>query len=129
MIGLEASLAEQLLDVPVGQGKTQIPTHRQKDDLRFKLAPLKQTANSKRLGEASGQPITGVTAKLQHFPPEETDDAKQNLTAEDQLFILMQTGSYLTAVRGMAAPEVRTCYERAESLCHSLNRPCSCIRR
>ena len=47
----------------------------------------------------------------------------QSLTAEDQLFILMQAGLYLTATRGFAAPEARTCYERAESLCHSLNRP------
>jgi hypothetical protein len=35
----------------------------------------------------------------------------------------MQAGLYLTATRGTAAPEVRICYERAESLCHSLNRP------
>ena len=35
----------------------------------------------------------------------------------------MQAGLYLTATRGYAAPEARTCYERAESLCHSLNRP------
>jgi serine/threonine protein kinase/predicted ATPase len=47
----------------------------------------------------------------------------QSLTAEDQLFILMQVGLYLAATRGFAAPEVRICYERAESLCHSLNRP------
>ena len=47
----------------------------------------------------------------------------QSLTAEDQLFILMQTALYLTATRGMGAPEVQICYERAESLCHSLNRP------
>ena len=47
----------------------------------------------------------------------------QSLTAEDQLFILMQAGLYLTATRGFAAPEARICYERAESLCHSLNRP------
>jgi hypothetical protein len=47
----------------------------------------------------------------------------QSLTAEDQLFILMQTGLYLTATRGFAAPEILICYERAESLCHSLNRP------
>ena len=47
----------------------------------------------------------------------------QSLTAEDQLFILMQAGLYLTATRGLAAPEARICYERAESLCHSLNRP------
>jgi predicted ATPase len=46
----------------------------------------------------------------------------QSLTAEDQLFILMQAGLYLTATRG-GAPEARICYERAESLSHSLNRP------
>jgi hypothetical protein len=47
----------------------------------------------------------------------------QNLTAEDQLFILMQAGQHLTATRGMAAPEVGICYERAESLAHQLNCP------
>jgi hypothetical protein len=47
----------------------------------------------------------------------------QNLAAEDQLFILTQSGLYLTATRGLGAPEARICYERAESLCHSLNRP------
>ena len=47
----------------------------------------------------------------------------QTLTAEDQLVILMQAGLYLTATRGTAVPEVRICYERAESLCHSLDRP------
>jgi hypothetical protein len=47
----------------------------------------------------------------------------QGLTMEDQLFILMQAGLYLTATRGSAAPEMRICYERAEPLCHSLNRP------
>ena len=36
----------------------------------------------------------------------------QSLTAEDQLFILMQTALYLTATRGMGAPEVQICYER-----------------
>jgi predicted ATPase len=46
----------------------------------------------------------------------------QSLTAEDQLFILMQAGLYLTATRG-GAPEARICYERAESLAHSLSRP------
>ena len=55
--------------------------------------------------------------------PAETDVEGQSLTAEDQLFILMQAGLYLTATRGFAAPEARICYERAESLCHSLNRP------
>src|SRR6202022_4533230 len=36
----------------------------------------------------------------------------QRLTAEDQLFILMQAALYLTATRGHAAPEARFCYER-----------------
>ncbi|MBV9998318.1 MAG: protein kinase [Verrucomicrobia bacterium] len=47
----------------------------------------------------------------------------QSLTAEDELFILMQAGLLLTATRGLQAPEARICYERAESLCHSLHRP------
>ncbi|MBV8227087.1 MAG: hypothetical protein JO232_18060, partial [Verrucomicrobia bacterium] len=47
----------------------------------------------------------------------------QSLTAEDQLFILMQAAQYLPATRGLGSPEARICYERAESLCHSLNHP------
>jgi Protein kinase domain/MalT-like TPR region/NACHT domain len=47
----------------------------------------------------------------------------QSITAEDQLFILMQAAAYLTATRGLGAPEARICYECAESLCHSLGRP------
>jgi serine/threonine protein kinase len=47
----------------------------------------------------------------------------QILSPEDQLFILMQAGLYLTATRGLGAPEVRICYDRALSLCHSLDRP------
>jgi tetratricopeptide (TPR) repeat protein len=53
----------------------------------------------------------------------ETAVEGQSLNGEDQLFILMQAGSYLTATRGLGAPEARTCYERAEPLCHSLDRP------
>ena len=55
--------------------------------------------------------------------PAETAAAGQSLTAEDQLFILMQAGMYLAVTRGLAASEARICYDRAESLCHSLNRP------
>jgi hypothetical protein len=55
--------------------------------------------------------------------PAETGIEGQSLTAEDQLFILMQAALYLTATRGSAAPEVLNCYERAEPLCHSLDRP------
>jgi hypothetical protein len=47
----------------------------------------------------------------------------QRLTSEDQLFLLMQAGLYLTLTRGLGAPEARVCYERAEPLCHSLDRP------
>ena len=47
----------------------------------------------------------------------------QSLTAEDQLFILMQAGLYLTTTRGLQSPEAHICYERAEPLCHSLHRP------
>jgi len=46
-----------------------------------------------------------------------------SLTAEDQLFILMQAGLYLTATQGLGALQARICYERAEALCGSLNRP------
>jgi predicted ATPase len=47
----------------------------------------------------------------------------ENLTAEDQLFILMQAGLYLTDTRGFGASEALICYQRAESLCYALNRP------
>jgi hypothetical protein len=55
--------------------------------------------------------------------PVETAVEGQDLTAEDELFILMESGLYLTATRGSGITEVRKCYERAESLCHSLNHP------
>jgi len=53
----------------------------------------------------------------------ETAVEGESLTAEDQLYILMQAGLYLAATRGFAAPEALICYERAESLCRSLDRP------
>jgi tetratricopeptide (TPR) repeat protein len=53
----------------------------------------------------------------------ETAIEGQRPTEEDQLFILMQAGLYLTATRGMGAPETRMCYERAEPLCHSVDHP------
>jgi hypothetical protein len=55
--------------------------------------------------------------------PVETGAEGQALTPEDQLLILIQAGEYLTATRGFAVPEVRVCYDRAESLSHLLNRP------
>jgi tetratricopeptide (TPR) repeat protein len=56
-------------------------------------------------------------------PPINEGVERQALAPEDQLFILMQAGPYLTATRGYAAPEALTCYERAESLCVLLNQP------
>jgi len=53
----------------------------------------------------------------------ETGVEGQSLNADDQLFILMQAGWYLTTTRGFAAPEALICYERAESLSVRLNRP------
>ena len=53
----------------------------------------------------------------------ETAIEAQSLTPEDQLFILMQAGLYLTAARGLQSPEARICHERLASLCHSLGRP------
>jgi hypothetical protein len=53
----------------------------------------------------------------------QTGSEEHSLTAEDQPYILMQMGLYLTATRGMAAPETKIFYERVESLGHSLNRP------
>jgi hypothetical protein len=55
--------------------------------------------------------------------PVETGLEEHSLTAEDQLFILMQAAPYLTATRGQGAPEARICCERAEPLCHALNNP------
>ena len=46
----------------------------------------------------------------------------QSLTAEDQLFILIQAAVNITAMRE-SAPEAKICYEHAESLCNTLNRP------
>jgi hypothetical protein len=55
--------------------------------------------------------------------PAEMGVEGQSLSAEDQLYILMQAALYLTVTRGFAAPEARTCYGRVESLCQSFNRP------
>jgi hypothetical protein len=55
--------------------------------------------------------------------PVQTGSEEHSLTAEDQPYILMQTGLYLTATRGMAAAETKIFYERVEALGHSLSRP------
>jgi hypothetical protein len=47
----------------------------------------------------------------------------QRLTEEDQLFVLMEAGLYLTVTRGFGASETIICYECAEPLCQVVNRP------
>jgi hypothetical protein len=86
-----------------------------------------RAAQSQALG---GHSALAQLSVLVHFfengrwgSPAKTDVEEQCLTEEDQLFILMQAGLYLIHARGMSAPEARICWERAESLCHSLNRP------
>jgi tetratricopeptide (TPR) repeat protein len=46
----------------------------------------------------------------------------QALTAEDQLFVLLES-ALIYRSRAARRPEVRACYERAERLSRSLNRP------
>jgi hypothetical protein len=53
----------------------------------------------------------------------ETAVEGQSLTPEDQLFILIESGLYLTATRGLGDSDMRICYEHAESLSRSLSRP------
>src|SRR5260370_7307753 len=55
--------------------------------------------------------------------PVETGVEGQCLTAEDQLFVLMQAGEYLTATRGFATAEAQMCYRLVETLCQLLNSP------
>jgi serine/threonine protein kinase len=52
-----------------------------------------------------------------------TDIQGQSLSGEDQLYVLTQAGLYLSDTRGQASSQARICYERAEALCHTLNRP------
>ena len=47
----------------------------------------------------------------------------QTLHAEDKLLVLLESALNLSVTRGTQAPEVRTCYERAERLSRSLNHP------
>jgi hypothetical protein len=55
--------------------------------------------------------------------PVHTGIQGQSLTAEDQLFILMEAALYLTATRGHASSEAYICNERLGSLCSSVNHP------
>src|SRR5262249_7845623 len=67
---------------------------------------------------------------LVHFFEQERWDAPvhtgiggQTLTADDQLLILAQSAQYLTAMRGMGSVEARSCCQRMESVCRTVDRP------
>jgi hypothetical protein len=45
----------------------------------------------------------------------------QSLTAEDQIFVLMQAGLSLTAAQGPASSVAGICYDRAEPSYHLIN--------
>jgi len=51
--------------------------------------------------------------------PIETAVEGQSLTADDQLFILMQAGLYLTATQGSGVPEARICSRTWQKRSHS----------
>jgi serine/threonine protein kinase/tetratricopeptide (TPR) repeat protein len=53
----------------------------------------------------------------------ETSVEQQSLSTEDRIYLLLQAALYLTVTKETQAPEVRVCYEHAEKLCLSLNRP------
>ena len=55
--------------------------------------------------------------------PVRTSDDEHRLTPDDELLVLAHAARYLATTRGYSAPEARICYERVESLSHSLNRP------
>jgi predicted ATPase/GTPase SAR1 family protein len=91
--------------------------------------PRIQRGNASFAANALGARGAVLTVLIHFFEdgrwgfPAESRVEGQGLTPEDQLFILIQAGLYLIHTRGMSAPEARICFERAESLCHSLNRP------
>ena len=91
--------------------------------------PRIQRGNASFAANALGAKGT-LLSVLAHFfehgrwgAPVETGQNGQNLTAEDQLFILTQAGLFLSVTRGFSTPEAQICYERAEAICHSLDRP------
>jgi serine/threonine protein kinase/tetratricopeptide (TPR) repeat protein len=55
--------------------------------------------------------------------PVVTGSRSRPLVTEDRLLILMQSALNLTSTQGMGSAGARMCYERAESLCQTVNRP------
>jgi hypothetical protein len=100
-----------------------------RDALHEVYLPRIQRENASFAADVLGARVPLLSALIHFFEdgrwgsPVEMCIEGQSLTAEDQLLLLLEAGQYLTATRGNAAPEARICYERAEALCHSLNRP------
>jgi hypothetical protein len=59
--------------------------------------------------------------------PVETAVEEQSLTAEDQLYILMQAGLYLTATRGMGHPRREFVISAPSPCVTRLTIPASCV--
>ena len=78
MIGVQASLGEQFLNVPVRQGKTQIPTDREEYHLRFKLAPLEQSGNRWDTEHPSilAARLSGQASKVATLPSDTPEEAR-----------------------------------------------------
>ena len=100
-----------------------------RDALHEVYIPRIQRGNAYFVANVLGARGALLTALIHFFEdgrwnsPVKVGVEPQRLTAEDQLFILMQAGLYLSSTRGFSTPESRNCYERAEPLCHSLDRP------
>jgi predicted ATPase len=96
--------------------------------LREVYIPRIQRGDSSFAANVLGARAALLSALLHFFEhgrwgsPVQAGDEAQRLTAEDQLFILMQAAVNITAMRE-SAPEAKLCYERAASLCISLRRP------
>ncbi|MBV8640806.1 MAG: protein kinase, partial [Verrucomicrobia bacterium] len=100
-----------------------------RDALHTVYVPRIQRGNAFFAANVLGARQTLLSA-LAHFfedgrwdAPVQSGVEDQRLTAEDELFILTQAALYLTATRGPATAETLICYQRAESLCHTLDRP------
>jgi tetratricopeptide (TPR) repeat protein len=100
-----------------------------RDALHEVYIPRIQRGNASFAADVLGARVPLLSVLIRFFEdgrwgsPVEICIEGQRLTAEDQLLLLLEAGQYLTATRGNSAPEARICYERAEALCHSLNRP------
>src|SRR5271167_3333463 len=67
MIGVQGPVGQEFLDVAIREREAQIPTDGQENHLRFKLAPLEQTAN-RRGQEEHPASLSRGTCKVATLP-------------------------------------------------------------